>query len=316
MKKLILGIFFISTSAFGQEFNFDIQNTTLDEYLKMEQNLGSERIATTSNHVSFSGEAQPIKFLRNEKVIPDLIAFYFFKEADSSMSYILYEWDISNFEKKDNNQKSIEFQTALIEKYQSLKNDISKDFGKPKIDRNYSNISQRDSINTFVESSTWKPDESTEIEMYATVSNYYEKKGMVTINPVHRVRLYIKNQSKEKEIPKLDDKKLAELNNIKNAFFKALEARNLQESKKFLSNLIIDKVSDDQITRLIDNIDFARETELIYSGIQTGINGRLFTILYFKYSNNNSSIQNETIKLTFDDKDKVAGIQPMIIRNN
>jgi len=33
----------------------------------MEERLGSERIPTTSNHVFFGGEAQPIKFLRTEK---------------------------------------------------------------------------------------------------------------------------------------------------------------------------------------------------------------------------------------------------------
>ena len=72
----------------------------------MEERLGGERISTTSNHISFRGEAQPIKFLRKEKEIPDLTVYYFFKKADSTMSYILYEWDISNFEKQENNQKS------------------------------------------------------------------------------------------------------------------------------------------------------------------------------------------------------------------
>ena len=198
MKNLIIGLLFISTSVFGQEFNFDIHHTSLAEYVKMEESLGSERIPTTSNHISFSGEAQPIKFLRKEEIIPDLTAFYFFKKADSTMSYVLYEWDVSNFEKQDNNQKSEKFLKALIAKYKELKKDISTDFGQPEVKRNYSNISRLDSINTFVESSAWKPNDSTEIEMYATVSNYYEKKGAVTINPVHRIRLYIRNKSKEK----------------------------------------------------------------------------------------------------------------------
>lgn len=62
----------------------------------------------------------------------------------------------------------------------------------------------------FEESSTWKPDDSTNIELYATVSNYYEKNGGVIINPVHQIRLFITNTSKSEEIsiPKLDDKNL------------------------------------------------------------------------------------------------------------
>lgn len=313
MKYIIIGILLISTSVFGQEFNFDIHNTSLAEYLKMEKSLGSEQIPTTSNHVSFSGEAQPIKYLRKEKVIPDLTAFYFFKKADSTISYVLYEWDIYNFEKQDNNQKSEKFQKALISKYKGLKSDISKNFGQPKVKKNYSNISRLDSINTFVESSTWKPNDSTEIEMYATVSNYYEKRGASTINPVHRIRLYIRNQAKEKEkeIPKLDEKKLAELEKIKTDFFTALKAKDLPKSKEFLSDLIIEKVTDEQINMLIENIDFDKQTELIYSGVQMGLDGSMFTLLQYKYSDDNSSPPSEMIKLIFDDKDKVVGIQPI-----
>jgi len=313
MKNFIIGILFISTSVFGQEYNFNIHNTSLTEYMKMEERLGSERIATTSNHVSFSGEAQPIKFLRKENVIPDLTVYYFFKKADSTMSYVLYEWDVANFENQDNNQKSEEFQKALIAKYKGLKKDISIDFGQPEIKKNYSNISRLDSINTFVESSKWKPNDSTEIEMYATVSNYYEKNGAVTINPVHRIRLYIRNQSKEKEkeVPKLDDKRLSELEIIKTDFFKALKTKDLPKSKSFLSELIREKVTDEQINMLIDNINFDKETKLVYSGIQMGLDGSMFTLLQYKYSDDNSNPPIEIIKLTFDEKNKLVGIQPI-----
>jgi len=191
MKKLIFRILFISVSAFGQKFNFDIHNTSLSEYIRLEENLRSERIPTTSNHISFTGDAQPIQFLRKEKIIPDLIAYYFFKAKDSTMSYILYEWDVYNFEKQDNNQKSKEFEQALIKKYKSLKNEITLQFGQPKTKNNYSNIASKNPKNLFEENSIWNPNDSTKIELYTTVSNFYEKKGVVTINPVHRIRLYI-----------------------------------------------------------------------------------------------------------------------------
>lgn len=317
MKNIIIGFLLISTSVFGQEFDFDIHNTSLDEYLKMEERLGSEKIPTTSNHVSFSGEAQPIKFLRKEKIIPDLTAFYFFKKADSTMSYILYEWDVSNFEKQDNNQKSDIFQKALIAKYKELKKNISEDFGQPEVKSNYSNLAKYDQKNFFEEKSTWNPNDSTEVELYSIASNHYEKKGAITINPTHRIRLYIRNQSKEKEkeIPKLDDKKLAELEKIKIAFFNALEAEDLTKSKEFLSDLILEKVTDEQIKTLIDNINFEKQTELIYSGVQMGLNGSMFTLLQYKYSDDKSSPPSEMIKLIFDEKDKVVGIQPIKMQN-
>lgn len=317
MKNLIICILFISTSVFSQDFNFDIHNTSLDEYLQMEDNLNSERIPTTSNHVSFSGIAQPIKFLRKQNVIPDLIVFYYFKESDSTMTTVLYEWDVSNFEKHDNNQKPELFQNAIKAKYKALKADITKDYGEPEIKRNYSNISRKDSVNTFVESATWKPNDSTEIEMSAIVSNYYEKRGVVTINPVHRIRLYVRNQSKEKEkkIPKLDDTKLSELDIIKTNFFSALKEKDLTKSKTFLSDLIREKVTDKQLSMLTGNINFERQTELFYSGVQTGLDGNMFTLLQYKYSDDSSSPPTEIIKLVFDDRDKIAGIQPMKLQH-
>lgn len=317
IKNIIIGFLLISTSLFGQGFNFDIQNTSLDEYMKMEEILGGKKIQNESRYYSGKGIAQPIRFQRKEKRIPDCIVSYQFYEIDSLLTEIEYEWDVSNFEKHDNNQKSKKFQKTLISKYIELKTLISKDFGKPQVKKNYSNISRLDSINTFVESSTWKLNESTEIELYATISNYYEKKGVITINPVHRIRLYVINQSKkkEKETPKIDDKKLTELEKIKIDFFDTLKNKDLPKSKEYLSDLIIDKVTDEQINMLINNINFEKKTELISSGVQMGSNNSIFTLLQYKYSDDKSSPPTEIIKLIFDDKNKIVGIQPIKLQN-
>lgn len=311
MKYLIVSILFISTSLFGQEFNFDIQNTSLTEYLQLEQNLGGEPIPTTSNHISSSGNAQPMKFLRQEEVIPDLIVFYYFKEADSTMSHILYEWDISNFEKQSNNQKPKEFQEALIAKYEELKEMIAQEFGAPEIEKNYSNISRLDSVNTFEENSTWHPNDSTEIEMYATASNYYEKVGAMTINPVHRIRLYIKDQPKEKEVPKLDEQRLSKLESIKNDFLESLKVRDLSTAKTVLSDIVLETVTDKQLNLLIDNINFEKKSELIYSGIQAGFNQNMFTILQYRYLEDGSNSTGGMIRFIFDDKNKIVAVQPI-----
>lgn len=66
---------------------------------------------------------------------------------------------------------------------------------------------------------------------------------------------------------------------------------------------------------LIDNINFDKETKLVYSGIQMGLDGSMFTLLQYKYSEDNSNPPIETIKLTFDDKNKVVGIQPIKLLN-
>ncbi len=188
---LTLGFLLIGILVFGQEFGFDIQNTSLNEYIHMESKLKGERISTTSNHVSFSGDAQPIKFQRKEKIIPDLITYLHFKEKDSTMSKVLYEWDVRHF--YDQNEKqSKKFQRKLIRKYKKLEKRITKLYGKPQTKGDLSELKQANQKGGLKKNCKWYPNDKTEIEMYIVVSNYYEKKGMISIKPTHRIRLYIR----------------------------------------------------------------------------------------------------------------------------
>lgn len=315
MKQILtFGFLLAGIGMFAQEYVFDIHNTSLDEYIKMEEKLGSEKIPNIRNHVSFDGNAQPIKFKREQKIISDLVVYYYFKEKDSLMSYILYEWDESllNLEANRNDKKSEEYQKALIKKYNHLEKIISETYGVPQTEGDLSNLKQANEKGGLKKKSKWFPNDSTEIEMYTSVSNYYEKSGMVTITPTHRIRLYVRNSNKEKKItPILTEKRLDTLKILSDEFIQALGQNDLGESKEYLSELILGTVTDEQLSLLIENIDFKRETELIYSGVQTGPNESVFAILQYKYKDDDSNPPNELIKIIFDDKNKVVSIQPI-----
>ena len=319
MKKLLrntftLGFLLIGITLFGQEYGFDIHNTSLEEYIQIEERLGSEKIPTTSNHVSFSGNAQPIKFQRKEKIIPDLITYLHFKKKDSTISKVLYEWDVRHFKKTKelNVKQSKKVQKALIRKFNELEKKIIKLYGEPVSEGDLSDIKQTNQKGGLNKKDIWKPNDSTEIEMYTAISNYYEKKGAVIIAPTHRIRLYIRNINKGNVItPKLDEKQLDTLKTLSSEFIQALRQKDLVKSKEYLSELILKKITDEQLNILIENLDFDREMELIYSGIKTGLNGSVFTMLQFKYKDDISSPPKEQIKVIFDDKNKVVGIQPI-----
>ena len=319
MKKTMrniftLGFLFIGITVFGQEFGFDIHNISLDEYIQMEENLGSKRIPTTSNHVSFSGEAQPIKFQRKEKIIPDLITYLYFKEKDSTMTKVLYEWDVRHFKKTNelNVKQSNKFQKALIQKFNDLEQELTELFGKPQSKGDLSDLKKANEKGGLKKNDKWYPNDSTEIEMYTVVSNFYEKRGMATTAPTHRIRLYIRNTKKEEKItPKLDEKRLDTLKILSSKFIQTLGQKDLVKSKEYLSELILKTVTDEQLNILIDNLVFDREIELIYSGIQVGLDGSIFTMLQFKYKDDISNPPNEMIKIIFDNKNKVVGIQPI-----
>ncbi len=319
MKKtlkqiLILGILIVRFSIYGQEFKFDIHNISLNEYIEMENNLGSEKIPNIRNHISLSDNAQPIKFKRKQKIISDLVAYYYFKKKDSTMSYILYEWDESllTLKSKTNDKKSEKYQKALIKKYNGLEKTITSIYGKSESEGDLSNLKQANEKSGLNKKDKWFPNDSTEIEMYTSISNYYEKKGAMTITPTHRIRLYIRNTKKEKKIePKLSEEKLDTLKLISKEFIKTLEDGNLVKSKIYLSEKILQNVTDKQLNILTNNLDFNRKTELIYSGIQVGLDGTIYTMLQFKYEDDISNPPNELIKIIFDNKNKIIGIQPI-----
>ena len=319
MKKTLrititLGFLLVGISVFGQEFIFDIHNTSLDDYIKLEERLGSERKENISNNISFTGDAQPVVFIRKEKIIPNLRANYFFKKTDSTMSYIRYDWDESFYKNTGNleSQKPLSFQRALRKKSLQIEKEITKIYGKPETEGSLSDLSKVEMRKGVSKTNIWKPNDSLEIEMFTTISNFYEKRGMVTTAPTHRIRLYITNTKKEKKIePKLSQQRLDTLKMISSDFIKNLDNKDFNKSKAFLSTLIIENVTDEQLNSLIENWDFKKDTELIYSGIEIGLDGQFFTMLDFKYKDDITKPPKEILKIIFDDKDKIIGIQPI-----
>ncbi|UWX56248.1 hypothetical protein NYZ99_08425 [Maribacter litopenaei] len=254
-QTLTLGFLLIGIAVYGQEFNFDIHNTTLDEYLEMERNLRSEQIPNIRNHIS-AENAQPIKFKREQKIISDLVGHYYFKKKDSTMSHILYEWDESllTLKTNTNDKKSKKYQKALIRKFNELEKMITNLYGEPVSEGDLSDlrIANDDIKGGLKKNVKWFPNDSTEIEMYANVSNYYEKRGMVTTSPTHRIRLYIRNTKKVEQItPELTEKRIDSLKGSIKQFIASLENGNIAKSKSFLSEMIIDQVTDEQLKALI-----------------------------------------------------------------
>jgi hypothetical protein len=285
----------------------------------MERNLGSEQIPNIRNHVS-ADNAKPIKFKRKQKVISDLVGYYYFKKKDSTMSRILYEWDESllTLKANTNDKKSKKYQKALISKFNELEKMIADIYGEPISEGNLSDlrIANDDIKGGLKKNVKWFPNDSTEIEMYANVSNFYEKRGMVTTSPTHRIRLYIRNTKKEEKItPDLTKGRIDSLNTISRKFITSLKNKSFTNSKSYLSEMIIDQVTDEQLKALISGIDFDRQLEMIYSGIQMGMNGKAFAMLQYKYEDDQNSPPKELIKVIFDDKNMIVGIQPLKMQN-
>ena len=319
-NKIKLFFLFLSNSliAFTQEINLDIHSVSLQEYLIMEEELGSTVIPNTSKYVSFSGDAQPIKYKRDEEIIPDLIVYYYYKEKDSTMSNILYEWDASNFKTKNNRYEkaSIELAKGLILKYNELEKKINMQFGKSEVTGDLTNFDNINNRGGLEKRNLWIPNDSTEIEMYTVISNYYESNGAMTISPSHRIRLYIRSIKKDKQLKHELEKPDHELlSNTIFDFLKTLKKKQYAKAKSYLSDLIYGQIGEEQLKALRESIDHNRTLETFYSGVQMGLGGQMFSMLQLKYSDSNDNPPKETIKVLFDADNKIIVVQPIQLMN-
>lgn len=311
MKKTILiaFIFFQSYQTFAQEIITEIQGKKVDYFLKIEKKLNSELFNTNQTYLSMDDSAQPIIYKRKEKEIPDLLVQYSFSKKDSIINEVLYEWDVYNFEKQDNNVKSEKFNKALIEKYNNLLKTLTNKYGESKVEGSLDNLKEIDNKG-LNRKDTWKPNDSLEIIMYTAISNYYKKEGFVTRNPTHRIRLYVKNIKKKIE-PKLDEKIIFISNQNFESFISKLKESNLAEAKLFLSDMVIQKVTENQLIELRKMIDFDNKLVQYFKGFQMALTGENYLMLQYKYENEQSEVPKSIIKVIFDENNKILGIQPM-----
>ena len=227
MKKIILltFIFFQFNQLYSQEIQTEIQGKKIGYFIDIEKKLKSELFDTNQTYMSLDDSAQPIIFKRKEKNIPDLLVEYKFSKKDSIINEILYEWDVYNFDKSDNNIKSEKFNKSLVEKYNELLKILSSKYGKSETEGNLNDLSKANDSEGLNRKDIWKPNENLEIVMYTAISNYYKKEGYVTVNPTHRIRLYITN-IKKKEEPKLDEKTISLANDNFENFIKKMKENN------------------------------------------------------------------------------------------
>jgi hypothetical protein len=137
MRKII--ITFLTVPLFwnvgvSQDLNIELntQNKKIDYFKNFEENLGSEKYNTGRTYISNKPVAQPEIYLRKEKDLPDLLVYYTFFKADSTISEINYEWNVYNFDTSENNTKSLDFEKKLIERYNQIVAFVSSKYGKSK----------------------------------------------------------------------------------------------------------------------------------------------------------------------------------------
>ncbi|WP_336518271.1 hypothetical protein [Pollutibacter soli] len=193
MKKSLSLCFLIFSAqqVFTQTVILEIKGNKLSDFIKIEENLGSERIKNKNFHAVESGIAQPIEYRRKETGIPDLLVYYFYREKDSSISYIQYEWLDRNFRGENEIVKKTRSEAELLNgRYDQLYKKLTAIYGKSDSEEQKSAIERIDT-EIFKRKSIWKKEGNYGVELYTVISNIYKKEGMITIRPTFTLRMYI-----------------------------------------------------------------------------------------------------------------------------
>jgi hypothetical protein len=198
MKKIGLLIFFMAgfaVDSFGQ-YTFDIKGKTIAYARSYEKAAKSTTVEPTTNYISGEGVGQPEIFRRKEKSLPDLLVYYFPNTKDSTINYILYEWDDSNFAKgHDAIKQPLTALQPYIDKYLSVQKQAETVFGKAETSGSADDVS-------LIETGRFKrkdlfAKDGVSVEMYVVLSNKMETNGIVSIMPTHRLRMYVRMEAEE-----------------------------------------------------------------------------------------------------------------------
>jgi len=195
MKKILVLLFFIAamhSQSFAQ-YIFDIKGKDLEYVQGYEKAAKSVSVKPASQYLDVPGIGQPLIFRRTEKLLPDLLVYYFPNTKDSTINYVLYEWDESNFTKDRQAVKQpLEKLKPYIDKYTALKQQAVAFFGEPETSGSMNDL-------TLIEAGKFRQKDyfvknGVSLEMYIALSNKQETNGIVSILPTHRIRMYIRTE--------------------------------------------------------------------------------------------------------------------------
>jgi hypothetical protein len=269
MKIKMLGILLISQFFSSQNIiQTDIQGKKLNDFIQLENKLGSKLVKTDEEYISFEPVLQPVIFERKEKEIPNLRVFYKAYKTDSVIAEILYEWDVYNFDKGENVKKPISFNKAMIKKYEELVKEISEKYGKSTQRGDLKKLELINSDDGLERSDEWNVNNALNINSDIILSEYYEKNGMVTTTPTHKIRLYVKNERKEDDENALGKEKI-DLYTIEFLkFIEKLKTSDFAGARDLLSGKIAGSTTDDMLKTLAENIHFDKQIDVFMTGLQ------------------------------------------------
>ncbi len=302
-------IFIIAVSSFhaiGQEIPTNIHGKKMKTFINLENKLGGKLYQPDGDIVIPAGMDFPLTYRRTEKDIPDLLVTYTFGKQDSLMHSIEYEWDMINFDRKQETQH-LNIQKAFIKKYLSLVKQLDQKIGKSEQKGDLGDLAKIDLKGGLSRSDSWKPNDTTYISLYAIFSNYQEEKGNVKIRPTNRIRLGISKM--KKPAPELSDKAVMAAKQTYDQFIIKLRAGDFEGAKTYLAAQTRDQLTEAIFNQLKASIK-PENFKIYYKALQP-IDGANYLAIQFAYENAPEQPK-ELFMAVFSKEGLILGIRPMI----
>jgi len=196
-KLFILTTFLVAGIAgYGQIVHPELIGQKIAVAIKQEQQLKSKIYKGGGDILTPKDMAFPIRYIREEKNIPNLIVQYTFSKNDSVIHNIEYQWDARNFNESDHNVKPISFDKVLIERYNGLLAFFTKKYGPGTAKGDLTNLAKIDSLGGLTRTDKWNTNGQVDVLMYTAISNYHQAQPHASIIPTHRIRVYLAQPKK------------------------------------------------------------------------------------------------------------------------
>lgn len=195
MKNILYIPFFILFFSFSrclaQDVDVDVIGKNINTMIRYEEDMKS-KVFTADDNLAIAEGMASIMYRRTESDVPDLIVHYTFDKKDSLVREVMFEWDVRNFEKQDNNPKSMDVVQAFIAKYNRMLKSLQIRYGKGVSKGDLTDLGKIRQYGGLQRSDTWTVKKKrSQIQMYMVLSNYYGQHDDGIHITTHRIRIQV-----------------------------------------------------------------------------------------------------------------------------
>lgn len=304
MKKIgLLFIFLSYSSTLFAQINLDIKNKRVVFFREIEIKNNSALVKDSSIYINDEDIGQPVIYKRKQNLLPDLLVYYFPLKKDSTISYILYEWQDVHSQVKSWSEIK-----PYIEKYTELLNLVTSTYGKSKSNGDLADTSLIEKTG-LTRSDEWKND-TADVKMYITISNKHVVQANMEINPTYRIRLYVNAPAKHVTASKLSKEKIDALDTAAKLFISDISAGKFDDSRQYIAASVRSQVKNEQLSSLKDALK-TDKWRLDMSGMQFTSSGKAYVNLRYSRLDDTNKPPREVLSILFDEDDKIVAVQPL-----